>query len=61
MVAGVDDKRVVLDTGFGKRLEHAADVVVEKRHHAVVSGDGDPDMIRVAEVVLIVLDLAQLS
>jgi hypothetical protein len=60
VVARVDDERILGEAARVQGRQDPADVVVEVGDHAVVGGDRGADVLLVTEVVLVVLDLAQL-
>ena len=61
MVARVDDQRVLAQPARVQRAQDLADIVVEEGDHAVIRGDRHADVRLVPEMVLVVLDLAQLA
>ena len=60
VVARVDDKRIGGEPGLVESPHHASNIVIEERDHAVVRGNGDPHVLFVAEMILVVLHLAEL-
>ena len=61
VIARVDDERVLAQAARLERAQDLADVVVEEGDHAVIRRDRHADVGLVPEMVLVVLDLAQLA